>query len=77
MSDNPCVRASFVCPICARHKDRGLVVCWVCHRILKRAHDGCYGAFAERRIAAQEAVLARGVRLLPIQFSEFRHDKAP
>ena len=59
MSDNPCVRASVVCPVCRKHKDMGLVLCWPCHRTAKAAHDGCYGAFIERRIAACERFLER------------------
>jgi hypothetical protein len=31
MLDYPYVRASDVCPLCRRYKDRGLIVCWPCY----------------------------------------------
>jgi hypothetical protein len=31
MPDYPHVRASDVCPLCQRYKDRGLIACWPCY----------------------------------------------
>ncbi len=36
--DFPRVRASHVCPICAVHKDTGLLVCWPCYRLFELRH---------------------------------------
>ena len=30
--DYPNIRASDSCPLCRRHKERGLVTCWACYR---------------------------------------------
>lgn len=30
--DYPEIRAGHTCPLCALHKERGLVVCWDCYR---------------------------------------------
>lgn len=30
--DFPNVRTSFVCPLCGRHKEAGLICCWSCYR---------------------------------------------
>ena len=45
--DHPRIRNLQVCPKCAQHKERGLVVCWPCHRDLKRVYGGGYGPFEE------------------------------
>jgi hypothetical protein len=34
MLDYPHVRASDVCPLCKRNKDRGLIACWPCYHAL-------------------------------------------
>lgn len=61
-ADNPRVRLSKVCPVCGKAKQTGLVLCWPCHHTAKAAHDGCYGAFVERRIAACERFLRDTMR---------------
>ena len=30
--DHPLVREQTTCPICAKHKDAGLLACWSCYR---------------------------------------------
>ena len=59
MPNESYVRADYTCPLCLGPKDRGLVLCWPCHRSEKRANDGCYSAFAERRIAARDDYLRK------------------
>jgi hypothetical protein len=51
------VRADSTCPVCHGRKDHGLLVCWPCHRELKRQHHGGYGDKAEQAIAARESYL--------------------
>ena len=60
MNNESRVRADNTCPLCLGVKDKGLVLCWPCHRREKAANDGCYSAFAERRVAAREQFLAGG-----------------
>ena len=52
--DNPRVRASFVCPLCAGPKDSGLLCCWGCFRA-RAMRNG--NTEAERIIAAAEVKL--------------------
>ena len=33
MTDYPRIRSSDLCPLCGRHKDRGLVACWSCYHV--------------------------------------------
>ena len=57
MNDESYVRSDYTCPLCLGPKDRGLVLCWPCHRSEKEANGGGYSAFAERRIAATDKLL--------------------
>lgn len=57
MTDFPNTRRNTVCPLCAGHKDRGLVACWVCYR----KYDMRNGSqAAEDKIATFEAMLEGG-----------------
>jgi hypothetical protein len=54
--ERPNVRASGRCPICARQKQSGLLVCWPCWR----SHDMKFGnPRVEALIAKREAELRR------------------
>lgn len=55
MLDYPYVRASDVCPLCRRHKNQGLIACWLCYH----ARGMRYGdEEAERLITQTESSLA-------------------
>ena len=52
------VRALPTCPNCGRPKDKGLLVCWPCHREQKRRNDGGYSLRLTRKLDSIEKTLA-------------------
>jgi len=51
------VRLSTTCPNCTGPKDKGLVVCWPCHREQKQKNGGGYSRELERKIELMEMEL--------------------
>jgi hypothetical protein len=39
--DHPNLRRSLACPSCRKAKERGLVVCWECNRVLNIRNGRC------------------------------------
>lgn len=50
MNQHPKVRAMLTCPACGEAKDRGLVLCWPCHRAQKQRNDGGYSPKLEAQL---------------------------
>jgi len=60
VTDFPNVRTSAFCPLCDKHKDDGLLVCWSCYK----THDLRYGnPDAEVLIARVESKLSVEIEL--------------
>ena len=53
----PHVRRLATCPRCADPKAAGMVVCWPCHRALKKRYDGGYGLEMQRHLDGLEAAM--------------------
>jgi hypothetical protein len=56
--DHPHVRHMLACPKCSQPKERGLLLCWPCHRQQKRENGGGYSEATERLLAALEGEIA-------------------
>jgi hypothetical protein len=56
-TDHPFTRNGIGCPLCGGDKERGLLICWPCHRALKAEFDGGYGYHAEDLLDKHEAYL--------------------
>ena len=52
MLDHPVCRAAVTCPVCHEPKDKGLVMCWPCHRANKR---NAFHAFVRDQVEYFEA----------------------
>jgi hypothetical protein len=56
--DHPNVRHMLACPKCSQPKDRGLLLCWPCHRTEKRNNEGGYSEATMRLLDAHESEAA-------------------
>ena len=73
--DNPLVRNDYTCPACFGVKDKGLLICWPCHRNEGRR----YSKRCERLITEREQYL-RGLRVrqhceTPEQYDDMANGK--
>ncbi len=58
MTDHPRVRRLRLCPGCCQPKDRGLLLCWDCHRWQTRVYGGQYSPYTDQLLEDIEYHLA-------------------